>query len=307
MKYFIFLLFAFSFSASDFLPFHSNAICYGPFRDGQGPGVSNPTREEIKQDLIIMAKHWSVIRMYGARGSTEIVLDVIKKEKINLKLYLGAWIADERKDSTSKLSNIDEINKTIELSNEYPNIVEAIIIGNETQVFWTSNKVDYSTLRKYIHKVKSKTNQPITTADDFNFWNKPEGISLAKELDFLMLHIHPLWAGTQLEGAVPFVSKIYDEIADLNPKIKIIIGETGWATKVHDKGEQAKLIKGSAGINEQLMFYKDISKWSLENNVTTFFFEAFDEKWKGGEHPNEVEKHWGLFYSNRIPKHTQFK
>ena len=64
-----------------------------------------------------------------------------KKKKINLKLYLGAWIADERKDSTSKLSNIDEINKTIELSNEYPNIVEAIIIGNETQVFGLQTKL----------------------------------------------------------------------------------------------------------------------------------------------------------------------
>ena len=36
----------------------------------------------------------------------------------------------------------------------------------------------------------------------------------------------------------------------------------------------------------------------------TFFFEAFDEKWKGGEHPNEVEKHWGLIYSDRTPKHN---
>ena len=33
-------------------------------------------------------------------------------------------------------------------------------------------------------------------------------------------------------------------------------------------------------------------------------FEAFDEKWKGGEHPNEVEKHWGLIKSDRTPKHN---
>ena len=33
-------------------------------------------------------------------------------------------------------------------------------------------------------------------------------------------------------------------------------------------------------------------------------FEVFDEKWKGGEHPNEVEKHWGLFYSDRSPKES---
>ena len=33
-----------------------------------------------------------------------------------------------------------------------------------------------------------------------------------------------------------------------------------------------------------------------------FYFEAFDEKWKGGQHPAEVEKHWGVYRSDRTPK-----
>jgi exo-beta-1,3-glucanase (GH17 family) len=33
-----------------------------------------------------------------------------------------------------------------------------------------------------------------------------------------------------------------------------------------------------------------------------FFFEAFNENWKGGAHPAEVEKHWGVFFENRSPK-----
>ena len=39
-----------------------------------------------------------------------------------------------------------------------------------------------------------------------------------------------------------------------------------------------------------------------KHKITTFFFEVFDEKWKGGDHPNEVEKHWGVFNSDRTPK-----
>jgi hypothetical protein len=38
-------------------------------------------------------------------------------------------------------------------------------------------------------------------------------------------------------------------------------------------------------------------------NITTFWFEAFDEDWKG--EPNEplgAEKHWGLFTVNRRAK-----
>lgn len=118
-----------------------------------------------------------------------------------------------------------------------------------------------------------------------------------------MVHIHPLWAGTLLNDAVPFVSRIFDEISTLHPHKQIIIGETGWATKVHNKGEQAKLINGIAGIKEQLIFYNSINNWAQKNKIQTFFFEAFDEKWKGGEHPNEVEKHWGVINSDRTPKH----
>jgi len=33
-----------------------------------------------------------------------------------------------------------------------------------------------------------------------------------------------------------------------------------------------------------------------------FFFEAFDEPWKGSKDPDEPEKHWGIYYENRTPK-----
>ena len=286
------------------LPYNSNSICYGPFRDGQSPGGIGPTEEQLTEDLKILSKHWSAFRMYGSTGSTEKVLEIIESEKINIKLFLGAWIANETEDSTAYTSNMKELNKTIELANKYPKIVEAIIIGNETQVFWSWNRVAFNTLKKYILYVKSKTKQPITTADDFNFWNKPEGLELGSEVDFIMVHIHPLWAGVLLTDALSFVSKIYNEIRVLYPDKQIVIGETGWATSVHTEGQQAELINGIAGIKEQLIYYNSINGWSKEKGVMTFFFEAFDEKWKGGEHPNEVEKHWGLIYSDRIPKHN---
>ncbi len=66
--------------------------------------------------------------------------------------------------------------------------------------------------------------------------------------------------------------------------------------------ENGELIKGKVGEKEQTIFYKNINSWSNKNKITTFFFEVFDEKWKGGDHPNEVEKHWGLYFSNRKPK-----
>ncbi len=46
-----------------------------------------------------------------------------------------------------------------------------------------------------------------------------------------------------------------------------------------------------------------MSAWSAETNTTVFFFEAFDEPWKGDpDNPLGAEKHWGLFFVDRTPK-----
>jgi exo-beta-1,3-glucanase (GH17 family) len=43
--------------------------------------------------------------------------------------------------------------------------------------------------------------------------------------------------------------------------------------------------------------------WATKSNVTVFFFEAFDEPWKGNpDNPLGAEKHWGLFNVDRTPK-----
>jgi exo-beta-1,3-glucanase (GH17 family) len=54
---------------------------------------------------------------------------------------------------------------------------------------------------------------------------------------------------------------------------------------------------------KQLRYFNEITAWSKENNFTTFFFEAFDEDWKGN--PDDMmgaEKHWGIYTVDRKPK-----
>ncbi len=68
---------------------------------------------------------------------------------------------------------------------------------------------------------------------------------------------------------------------------------------------RAPLIKGKVGVATQGEFLVKLHDWSTKNQVTTFFFEAFDEPWKGGgdnSGASEIEKNWGLFYEDRSPK-----
>lgn len=81
-----------------------------------------------------------------------------------------------------------------------------------------------------------------------------------------------------------------------------MIGETGWATELDPEGSEVQHIKAPAGEQEQIRFYQEFVAWADQAQVPYFYFEAFDEPWKGSANPREVEKHWGLYNVDRTPK-----
>ena len=91
------------------------------------------------------------------------------------------------------------------------------------------------------------------------------------------------------------------EVRNALPDAKLVISEAGWATTASEFGNRASEEK-------QKQYYEELMNWASEMNITTFFFEAFDEDWKGD--PNNMmgaEKHWGLFTVDRKPKKVMKK
>jgi exo-beta-1,3-glucanase (GH17 family) len=288
-----------------------NAISYGCYRKGQAPDVKGPSSEQILEDLNILKQYWNLIRIYGADDDARRVLDVIKTNQLPFKVMLGVWVANEEKTIGQKESNIKQVLCAIELANQYEDIIAAINVGNESQVFWSFHKMDPQNLIQYIRAVRNNTTIPVTTADDYNFWNKPESKLIADEIDFIVTHIYPLWNGKTLDIAFNWLNSMYNDIKSKHPDKTIVIGETGWATNYNASkkgpGEQGSLVKGKVGLAAQEEYLIKHNEWVNTNKVTTFLFEAFDEPWKGGGEdspPNEIEKHWGIFYENRSPKES---
>ncbi|MBV67182.1 MAG: glycosyl hydrolase family 17 [Candidatus Marinimicrobia bacterium] len=275
---------------------------YGPFRDGQAPWDGAPSIEELREDLHIISKSWKWIRLYGSRGISSDILNIIRNDSLGIKVMLGAWIAKEDGTIEASNDNKDEISNTIKLANEYPDVVNSINIGNETMVYWSDHKVDLDIMANYLNYTRKRVRVPVTTADDLGFWNKEESKKIAEQCDFIVVHIHPLWGGQSIEKSLDWVKEIYAQIKLMHPSKEIVIGETGWATMKHNEGLQHELIKGNPSEKNQKLYYDNFRKWAAENQIPHHFFEIFDEKWKGGDHPNEVEKHWGVYYSNRKPK-----
>jgi exo-beta-1,3-glucanase (GH17 family) len=286
------------------------AISYGCYRKGQAPGVKGPSESEILQDLKIILDHWNLIRVYGSDEDSERILRIIKKNNLPIKVMLGVWLEDEKNNHSRKKENNKQVLTAIRLSHEFNEIISAINVGNETQVFWSAHKMDVNDLIKYIRIIRNNTTVPVTTADDYNFWNKSESKSVASEVDFIVVHIYPLWNGKTLENSIQWMNDIYfNEIKKFHPDKTLVLGEIGWATNYDSTktgdGQQGTLIKGEVSYAAQEKFLIKLSEWIDKNKVTTFLFEAFDEPWKGGgenSSPNEIEKHWGVFYENRTPK-----
>jgi len=276
-----------------------NGICYGPHRAGQHPAGPQPTVDQIREDLRLMQPHWRMLRMYNSRGAGAVA-QIIREEHLGMSMMVGAWIAPEAPGTAAE--NAAQLAEAIRIANAYPDVVMAVSVGNETQVFWSAHKVDQNVLLDCIRQVRASTKVPVTTADDFRFWTTPESRQVADEVDFITLHVYALWNGQPLDSALAFTRQQYAAVAAMHPGVPIVLGEAGWATCKHTEGDQAKLIQGTPGEAEQKVFYEQFRAWTTQAQVPNFYFEAFDEPWKGGAHPDEVEKHWGLFRADRTPK-----
>ncbi|MEQ8771098.1 MAG: hypothetical protein RIB60_11390 [Phycisphaerales bacterium] len=274
-----------------------DGISYGPHRDGQAPGGASPTREQIREDLRILAGRFSLIRMYGSVGPAADALDIIREDGLSLRVMVGAWIAPNAEEA-----NRAEVEAAIRLANEYPEIVWAVNVGNETQVYWSAHRVPAETLIELIRDVRRRVSCPVTTCDDYNFWNRPESAAVAAEVDFIGLHAYAMWNTQTLANALEWTREQIDDVASRHAGLPIVLCETGWATSVASHGQQAELIIGAPGEREQELFYRAFASWAKEAEQPYFYFEAFDENWKGGDDPAEVEKHWGLWRADRTPK-----
>lgn len=287
-------------------------ICYSGYRQGQNPRLGiYPSYQQIKQDLQLLAQHWTVLRLYDCSVHAQRVLEVIKNEGFLFKVMLGAdlgaevnnphcpWGGQYCKDQLAKntVANSQQIDKLIALANANPEIVFAVSIGNEASVDWTDHLVPVACLASYARRVRASVSQRVTFCENYVPWTRSLD-ELVEELDFISVHTYPVWEYQHIDNALQYTKQNYYDVANHFPDKPVVITEAGWTTAANNQGIEAT----NASDTLQAIYNLELINWCEQAQILSFVFEAFDEPWKGSDDPLEPEKHWGLYYEDRSPK-----
>jgi len=301
---------------SDLVAGEIMAVAYSGFREGQHPdrgdGAVNPSADEILEDLrLLAANDFRLIRLYDSGENSALTLELIREHRLPIKVLLGMWLDAEISNHegcpwldepipeetlvANMLRNSDEVGRGIELAREFDDVVVAVNVGNEALVDWNDHMVSVTKVIAYVRRVKSAIEQPVTVAENYVWWTR-DGEALAAEVDFVGVHTYPQWEERTIDDALPYTIENLQGVRAALPDKPMAILEGGWATIAIEFGDRANEA-------DQKRHFQELRDWASTKNVTVFFFEAFDEPWKGDPNsPLGAEKHWGLFNVDRTPK-----
>jgi len=247
----------------------------------------------------------------------------------------NAWTDKPVDHNIESENNAAEIDRAVSLAQEYPEIVKIIAVGNESMVKWaTSYYVQPNVILKWVTHLQSLKEKGdlskdlwITSSDNFASWGGGDPqyhvedlTKLIKAVDYLSVHTYPMhdthynpvfWGvfgnETELSSlkridiamnrantyAISQVDSVARYIKSLGIYKPIHVGETGWASA--SNGFYGA--KGSKATDEykESIYYNNIRQWTNENNMSCFYFEAFDEPWKDAHNKGGSENYFGLF------------
>jgi exo-beta-1,3-glucanase (GH17 family) len=253
-------------------------VSYAPFRGTQTPLI--PTTqilpEQIAQDLAQLAKITDCVRTYSIENGLDQVPALAAK--VGLKVIQGIWL------SSNRIKNLAQISVAVELTKEHPNVITALVVGNEVLL---RGEMTTSDLAAYIRSVKSRVTVPVTYADVWEFWLRNREVYDA--VDFVTIHILPYWEDMPVRAkhAAGHVDDIRKRMAVAFPSKEILIGETGWPSAGRMREGALPSRTNQARVVSEIL---DLAK---REKFRVNLIEAYDQPWKR-QLEGTVGGYWGL-------------
>jgi exo-beta-1,3-glucanase (GH17 family) len=253
-------------------------LSYAPFRDGQDPLVEGTfvAAAQIDADLALLAKYTDCVRTYSTENGQDQVAGLAQRH--GLKVLQGLWLSGDAE------KNRQQIATTIAVAKKHPDVIRAVIVGNEVLLRGEMSALD---LMATIREVKAQVPEPVSYADVWEYWLRNPDV--ANAVDFVTIHVLPYWEDFPLPAslAAAHVDAIRKRVAAAIPNKEIVIGEFGWPSAGRMReGARPSLANQARVIEETLALAR---RENFEVNV----IEAFDQPWKRWLE-GSVGGYWGI-------------
>ena len=256
-----------------------DCVSYAPFRGDQNPLGPGTMVEpwQIEEDLVQLKPLTSCIRTYSIDHGLDKIPEIARRH--GMKVLHGLWL------SSLPDLNRRQIDTTIELANKFPDVIEAIIVGNEVLL---RGEMSAPELARTIREVKAKVPMRVTYADVWEFWLRHRDVAAA--VDFITVHILPYWEDYPIPvgEAARHVDLIRKQVVDAFPDKEIFVGEFGWPSA-------GRMREGAlpSPVNAARVLQEVVAQGKRENYRVNLI-EAYDQPWKR-KLEGTVGGFWGLY------------
>lgn len=265
-------------------------VSYSPFRHREGRDditpfnyLVNVSPAQIETDLRILKTLTNCVRTYGLSQGQDAVPAVARK--LGMRVRLGIWLS--RDEAQNRL----QLNRGIQLANEFKDVVDLLVVGNEVLL---RREVSPDALGRYLSEARQRSPVPITYADVWEFWQRHA--ALAQHVDVVTVHILPYWEDEPVR-----VSLAADHVLSVAAKMQqqfegkpIWVGETGWPAAGRQRaGAVPGKVEQSRFLND-LITLADAQKQAQLNSPNFNVIEGFDQPWKRS-FEGAMGGYWGLF------------
>ncbi|HVG51941.1 MAG TPA: beta-(1-6) glucans synthase [Xanthobacteraceae bacterium] len=254
-------------------------LSYSPYRDGQTP-LDLSTRidpDRIDDDLRRLSAVTGCVRTYSVHQGLDQVVPIAKTH--GLKVLQGLWLGRDQE------FNRKQIAAAIALTNQYPEVIRAVVVGNEVLL---RGEMSATALAEIIRSVKRQVPVPVTYADVWEFWLRNRDLLAA--VDFVTVHILPYWEDFPIAAdlAADHVMSIRRQVGASFPDKEILIGEVGWPS-------QGRMREGALpSPSNQARVLREVIAKAKQEQFQVNLIEAFDQPWKR-RFEGTVGGYWGLF------------
>lgn len=261
---------------------------------------------DYKSDFETLKGHTSKVKFYASSDCNTLQTIGPAAEEAGFTLFVGIWPNDDAHFAEEK-SALQTYLPKIKSST-----VEGFLVGSEALYRDDLSASDLASrideVRDLVADVKdsdgsSYSGKPVGTVDSWNVLVDGANTAAIKASDFVMANAFSYWQGQTMENAsYSFFDDIMQALQTIqsakgSTDITFWVGETGWPT------DGTNFESSYPSLDNAKQFWQEgicaIRAWG----INVIVFEAFDEDWKPDTSGiSDVEKHWGVWKSDRTSK-----